>query len=216
MADIDIAKLRELCVRGSTTVDRLTLQVEMNALLDALEQARKEWDDAHASWDARVAELTKASYAQVSLVTNRLHEVEFQLSRARAAAQVYTERVEALGLAADDNDPKVMATAGLIGEAQADLYAALGLLVCDENGEVATKEPVESVEQLRAERDSARMLAEVRGVDSARLRAELAKYEAVIQAAREWRTDEQTEPATMAEDRLAAAIDALDSKEQSR
>lgn len=99
--------------------------------------------------------------------------VEKALSGARAAAHVYAERVDALGLAADDNDPKVMATAGPIGEAQADLFAALGLLDRDASGQVVTKPPTESLEQLRAELASARMLAEVRGKERDELAARL-------------------------------------------
>jgi hypothetical protein len=37
----------------------------------------------------------------------------------------------------------------------------------------------------------------------------LARYETVVDAARKWRADEQTEPATQAEDALAEAVDAL-------
>lgn len=99
--------------------------------------------------------------------------VESALSRARSAAQVYVERVDALGLAADDSDPRVMATAEPIGAAQADLYAALGLLERSESGEVVIKPPTETIEQLRAERDTARMLADVRGSERDRLAAEL-------------------------------------------
>lgn len=97
--------------------------------------------------------------------------VERALSRARAAAQVYAERVDALGLAADDNDPLVMASAGPVGEAQADLYAVLGLFSRSASGEIVTAPPTETVEQLRAERDAARMLAEVRGRERDRLNA---------------------------------------------
>ncbi len=100
-------------------------------------------------------------------------ELRAALVRARGAAQVYAERVDALGLAADDNDPKVMVTAGPIGEAQADLYATLGLLQRDESGKVGVVPPAETVEQLRAERDTTRMLAEVRGVEIDGLRAAL-------------------------------------------
>lgn len=100
--------------------------------------------------------------------------VERALSRARAAAQVYTERVDALGLAADDNDPLVMATAKPIGTAQADLYAALGLLERSELGGIVVKQPTETVEQLRAERDAARVLAEIRGRERDAVKADRA------------------------------------------
>jgi hypothetical protein len=93
------------------------------------------------------------------------HAVAKALDRARPAAHVYAERVNALGLAADDNDPLVMATAAPIGAAQADLFVALGLITRDEAGKVGVVAPAETVEQLRAERDTARALAEVRARD---------------------------------------------------
>jgi hypothetical protein len=48
------------------------------ALLDEIERLR-------AAWDRGVAKMTKATYAQVSLVTERLHFVEAQLAAMTAA-----------------------------------------------------------------------------------------------------------------------------------
>jgi hypothetical protein len=110
-----------------------------------------------------------------------------QIDATRKAAQVYAERVEALGLAADDNDPRVMATAEPIGAAQADLYAALGLLERSESGEVVVKRPTETVEQLRAERDAARMLADVRGSERDDWRNQVREWEALGIRAEEMR-----------------------------
>lgn len=101
---------------------------------------------------------------------DEIEQLRAQLARAQAAAHVYAERVEALGLAADDNDPAVMATAEPLGEAQADLWAELGLLERDASGKVVSKAPTESIAWLRAERDNARMLAFVRGEEIERLK----------------------------------------------
>lgn len=61
-----------------------------------MEKLRKENAELRTGWDNGVAELTKASYAQVSLVTNRLHETERDRDTAiseRDAARVECERM---------------------------------------------------------------------------------------------------------------------------
>jgi hypothetical protein len=52
-----------------------------------LQEARGERDEARQAWDSGVAEMTKASYAQVSLVTNRLHDTEAERDAARAECE---------------------------------------------------------------------------------------------------------------------------------
>lgn len=56
------------------------------------------------------------------------YAVEKALAPARAAARTLAARIDDLGMAVDDNDPAVMATAGPIGEAEAALFDALGIL----------------------------------------------------------------------------------------
>jgi hypothetical protein len=58
---------------------------------------------------------------------DRIAALERQLASARAAALILTDRINDLGSAVDDNDPRVMATAGPIGAAEADLWVALGI-----------------------------------------------------------------------------------------
>lgn len=53
--------------------------------------------------------------------------VDRALERARIAAKSYTALVDDLGALADDSDSRMMALAGPIGEAQANLWIALGL-----------------------------------------------------------------------------------------
>jgi hypothetical protein len=53
--------------------------------------------------------------------------VEKRLESVRAAARAFVAQVDHLGAFVDDNDPRVMANAGPLGAAQADLWAALGL-----------------------------------------------------------------------------------------
>lgn len=68
-----------------------SLQTVLSALSstrEKYEQAVREVEEVKAAWDRGVGELTKASYAQVSLVTNRLHETEAELYAARALANI--------------------------------------------------------------------------------------------------------------------------------
>lgn len=148
----------------------------LRVVIDQCDRQRRRANWYEAAHEAGKAKLIESAVAKA-------------LSRARAAAQVYVERVEALGLAADDSDPRVMATAGPIGEAQADLYAALGLLERSESGEVAVTPPAETIEQLRAERDAARMLADVRGSERDALSAKVESLEANAVRMRKYRFD---------------------------
>lgn len=54
-------------------------------------------------------------------------ELREQLDKARTAARALSDRICDLGAFLDDTDPRIMATAGPLGAAQADLYIALGL-----------------------------------------------------------------------------------------
>lgn len=155
-----------ICELSGVSAERDALIVRRDELLAAMVRITRETPYPEEDGNAAVL------IAKVGTLKARVAELEAQRDRARAAAQVYVERVDALGLAADDADPLVMATAEPIGAAQADLYAALGLLVRDAAGRVAAVEPSETVEQLRAERDAARMLADVRGRERDALKAE--------------------------------------------
>lgn len=159
------------CELAEVRAERDALIVRRDELLKAMVRVTRETPYPEEAGNAGVL------LAEVGTLKARVAELEAERARARAAAQVYVERVEALGLAADDNDPNVMATAEPIGAAQADLYAVLGLFERSESGAITVKPPAESVEQLRAERDAARMLAEIRGRDRDRLAALLNKPE---------------------------------------
>lgn len=94
--------------------------------------------DADGFWVADVGEAPDdarhIATSHPQAVINLVEENErlcAQIKSARAAARVYATRVNELGAAADDNDPAVMATAGPIGAAQADLWTALGIYECD-------------------------------------------------------------------------------------
>lgn len=56
-----------------------------------------------------------------------LDDLKEQLDRAREAAKVLATRIDDLGAFVDDTDPRIMATAGPLGEAERDLFEALGL-----------------------------------------------------------------------------------------
>lgn len=64
---------------------------------------------------------TSSRQKQIELAVNRA------LERARTAAKAYAARVDELGLAADDGNPEVMATAEPIADAQFELWDALGM-----------------------------------------------------------------------------------------
>lgn len=102
---------------------------------------------------------------------------------AREAAQRPIAHVDNLGAFADDSDPRVMAVAGPLGEAQCDLYAALGL-----NLDAEAKRQREDIESRCAVcgRTLAATVAEgcVRGNCS--LRPRPANLYAPERAAREW------------------------------
>lgn len=160
MSDIDTKRLRELAdrlVASGPKASRVSAS-ECHEIREGVHELINTVEGSRAAANRLIKD-----------AANEIGRLRDQLARAQAAAQVYAERVDALGLAADDNDPKVMATAGPIGEAQADLFAELDLIERDASGRVGVKPPTESVEQLRAERDSARMLARVRGEERDRL-----------------------------------------------
>ena len=70
--------------RGDAALElAASLTAERDALRQQLEAMTRERDEARAAWDSGVAELTKASYAQVALVTNRLHAYERVADAAR-------------------------------------------------------------------------------------------------------------------------------------
>lgn len=73
----------------------------------------------------------RRNWYEVAYEAGKEKLIESRIAKAlepiRHAAIAYAHQVNQLGLAADDNDPKVMATAGPIGEAQAVLYQALGI-----------------------------------------------------------------------------------------
>lgn len=56
-----------------------------------------------------------------------IQELRAMVAEARDAARVLSARISDLGSFVDDSDPRVMATAGPVGAAEADLYVALGL-----------------------------------------------------------------------------------------
>ena len=60
------------------------------------------------------------------------YAVDRALARAREAARRFVAHVDDLGAFSNDDDPRVLATAGPLGEAQADLWAALGLSIDEE------------------------------------------------------------------------------------
>lgn len=82
------------------------------------QRSRANWYEA--AYDAGKAKLIETAVSKA-------------LDTARAAARKYTALVCDLGAFADDSDPRVMATAGPIGAAQADLWIALGLDLDEEH-----------------------------------------------------------------------------------
>lgn len=74
-------------------------------------------------FDAAVDEAMKAVAADSPGSVAR----DVELEHLRAAARRFVALVDDLGAFVNDNDPRVMAIAGPLGAAQADLWAALGL-----------------------------------------------------------------------------------------
>jgi hypothetical protein len=86
----------------------------LRIVIDQLELQRRSRNWYEAAYEAGKQKLVERAVSKA-------------LDVVRAAARAYAHHVNQLGLAADDNDPKVMATAGPIGAAQADLWIALGI-----------------------------------------------------------------------------------------
>lgn len=86
----------------------------LRVVIDQLDRQRRRANWYEAAYDAGKAKLIESA-------------VDKALTAVRATARAYVHHVNQLGLAADDNDPKVIATAGPIGAAQAEMYIALGI-----------------------------------------------------------------------------------------
>lgn len=96
-----------------------------------------------------VEERHRKDVAEVTRVQLQRDQARAGLAAARIAAQRFVAHVDNLGAFADDSDPRVMATAGPLGEAQAELWVALGLSVEDERARLqADERPVWTVLQL--------------------------------------------------------------------
>lgn len=74
------------------------------------------------------AHLVEAFAPDVCIIGNTtVRMIVGAIDSARSAARAYAARVNDLGAAADDSNPKVMETAGPIGITQAELWMALGI-----------------------------------------------------------------------------------------
>ena len=102
-------------------------------VLDDLEGVDRDLVAARAETAAAVQQaVDRISPAALSWRRER-DQLRQDLDAARAAARALVSHVDDLALFADDNDPRVMATAGPLGAAQADLWVALGLSLEDEH-----------------------------------------------------------------------------------
>lgn len=108
-------------VHSATGQQELTVSLAEWTSLSALEQLLMLVEEQH-----------RKDVAEVTRMQVQRDEARAALVAAVAAAQRFVAHVDDLASFADDDDPRVMATAGPLGEAQAELWEALGLSVEDE------------------------------------------------------------------------------------
>lgn len=74
--------------------------------------------------------------AAVDVLNQEVRELEQQREASRTAARDLMAHVDDLAAFADDNDPRVMATAAPLGAAQANLWIALGMNLDEERARI--------------------------------------------------------------------------------